>query len=1292
MSNLSMEGSALRSSEAPETVHPSCLHPSLLEFARVIGAWSHRICNSPILTNQKPIHSPSSTPNIRTGYTIEEIVRGVDDAAVALMDWKGMEKVEDAQKIARERLFEAVLQNNLQSWSNVPILMDIFPVPTWTAKMFNSALQQKGDLDATKSVAAAWHESGLPLDTLDTSAIATLAHCLQLEGKTEEATRMFDVCRGGGARLYQKAHELVISGEEEEAIALLAGAELAGKLPRVRAELQTCIEQLSKGLRDKGFLSESAQVICALPERHWDEVLFHRFVMNLIAIGHHPAAMAWMERWKRREKKMDDHLLDAFCICCNKIGRPQDTKLALEVHERACQESGEPFGSRLRMRLIEADCLLGCIPEEQLTFDALMDRIPREHRSSRTTTDVLATLHHCNRFQEIASVFPSIPAEQQTPKALGFYIGALVTLGRGEEALLFAEQRKELWNDHVRISLADVLSSKGKHREAQVVIGDVATLCRDKNATAHYAVAAAREGTLREALEGRLNYLITCPQKMAVFVAVALRDAGLHEDALFYLSAYRGVKRGYLINLQADMLMKQHRPQEVIGLLDSTPREQWDPACYSHYAWALLSLRQASTACDELEYVQDHRPHLWDAGLIYVYSQCLLRIGDEEKLETLMEAPSTQACIDEREIRYMKVNNLRKDHRPTTCETVLQLIPESERMTCPVRTFNVLAFSLLRSRQYTALEQLLSGRSLDTWSMNTFTCAMECNVRTKQYEKALITFAGCRERMREIPARMCCLAATAYALCGRTEETHALLAEAESDKESPTPFHIACHYLRCNRPDRALPHIKRIINGNRAPSLGVLRMLAICASLGSAEAGECMETYLHTPDTANTLTAEQIANLRTRAGGGDALSDVYEEIEAALEDTNGELDAEPAPDFLFADQIAENSTTPAKSATDDVKKDTEAYAHFASNSITQLRAYAQSLASLAPDTAVTPESPAAPEKTISSQEIRRDLEKMFDEIKEAGLRHFAGEPDAFLNRLDSCRTQYDGLAGYMTPRMLRTTLDFAPMRALHHMFTDPELYTPAPSRVDLWIWELLIPKFAELARRVEETLPPPLALPPRTGTVPRKQIVDALLALEGKMTAEMVAQRSASEKSRVKAYVASEISSAISCVVCGCPEPLQCTIDLECLRGCLKISKEEGWRATGFKKTFLRIWVKALRELVQQVESLLSQDLESLMKDHAWLKTVFLCRLQLCTHERSLDRASPQYTWLLKILRRFSEEMTNMPDAGKEPDIERCLANITAGMAETARSHAPPTSSEYYHDCDKALAYLLTIL
>lgn len=885
----------------------------MAHYAEQIGRWSHRILCAPIQTDDSTeAESEEESLQLPPDW-LRDVDRGIDDAALLLLEAQkdpDALTVEQAQEQTRGRIFTMAAREGGGPYaSGVGTLMHIFPPETWTEGMFNAALQAAGTTQ-TLALFETYREIHPSLDALRVRTLNEVTLAYYAVHNLEKALEIEEICVGRTAgSLHKRALEIMTESGTADAVAFLSRLPHGGhRKPPVGRESRLIIEALSKKLHERGRFVESLRVLRVLPTSHWDNILAHRVVMNFVDLGKFEIALQWIEWWKARAGHLDEYFIDALAICCNATGRPEEAKKHIEDYFLLQKTNRKKW--RLLMRLVESDVLCGAIPADEIRFETLLERFDPEQRKEEVHSKIFYLLVRHQKWEEIIRGFSQCPEAMQCCGIVASYITALHAAGRDAEAHAWLQGYRGSWNDLLRSTVAKVAIALGKHAEAMRILDDHSELRTNFHETHRYLLSAAHEGKILEALDGPLKHLLTCHGKTASVWVGALLERRMHGEALEFLRRYREKKDIILINTEAHILNELSRWEEAIGILEKIPCEQWDAASHSIHAWASIRLRKPAQARESLERLRRERPHLWDDGLTMAYADCLQLLGEARQAHAFLSSLPAEDEEARRRIRYMRAQLILHTFSLDASDRkeIEELIPAAERLACPIHSFNTVCRALMIQKKLTETEALFAARDRGEWNAQTYGLAIDLSLRQQEYEAALALYAACDARTNvEVNPGIHFLAATAHALLGNAAEEERILGMPETAACPQSSFFLAQHFLRCKKTERALPHIRRMMERRVIHYVSSLGFLAWCANLGNEEARSLLETLLTDAERKRNIPHGQIARLRQWMQRDRTVGAMTDEESILVEDP-----MEPLMDFVDGSaESLENSDSPA---------------------------------------------------------------------------------------------------------------------------------------------------------------------------------------------------------------------------------------------------------------------------------------------------------------------------------------------------------------------------------------------
>jgi len=228
-------------------------------------------------------------------------------------------------------------------------------------------------------------------------------------------------------------------------------------------------------------------------------------------------------------------------------------------------------------------------------------------------------------------------------------------------------------------------------------------------------------------------------------------------------------------------------------------------------------------------------------------------------------------------------------------------------------------------------------------------------------------------------------------------------------------------------------------------------------------------------------------------------------------------------------------------------------------------------------------------RSFSRQEVESAIDAVFADVMRKGRRHFHGKLDTFSALLDLYKRGYaQGLRDHC-PEEFSCELDLEPLEDFCRITNDSTQRTPQPSGMELWLMRSFPPRFSAAIQRIKNQLLPSPLVSSGPGMVTRKQVINAIGALQGRLEGELSKLPDIPGDTTARAEASTVLNATRAVVVLRCPEPLRSREDFRPLHEAMqRIQPSEPFSPSPFKQ-------KAGVLLSQMVEGLL-EDFERKME------------------------------------------------------------------------------------------------
>ncbi|MDO8469097.1 MAG: hypothetical protein Q7S29_05055 [Candidatus Peribacter sp.] len=224
-------------------------------------------------------------------------------------------------------------------------------------------------------------------------------------------------------------------------------------------------------------------------------------------------------------------------------------------------------------------------------------------------------------------------------------------------------------------------------------------------------------------------------------------------------------------------------------------------------------------------------------------------------------------------------------------------------------------------------------------------------------------------------------------------------------------------------------------------------------------------------------------------------------------------------------------------------------------------------------------------RSFSREEIAGAIEDVLDEVDEAGRKRFHEKQEIFNDLLELYRQSFLGAMRRHCPKQFSTDVDLVPLEDFCRFTNDPTQRTPPPSEMERWLMEAYPPRFTAVMETFKRQLPTSPRKPSAPGMLTRKQVMEAVGRLQGKLE-EQIAQLPDMPKGKtVKSEVSNVLLAARSIVVMRCPEPLRSAQDLQPLRDSMQRISSGPFvlRSTQFQKDESTIIAREIEGLITEL-------------------------------------------------------------------------------------------------------------
>ncbi|MDD5103552.1 MAG: hypothetical protein PHX93_04085, partial [Candidatus Peribacteraceae bacterium] len=223
--------------------------------------------------------------------------------------------------------------------------------------------------------------------------------------------------------------------------------------------------------------------------------------------------------------------------------------------------------------------------------------------------------------------------------------------------------------------------------------------------------------------------------------------------------------------------------------------------------------------------------------------------------------------------------------------------------------------------------------------------------------------------------------------------------------------------------------------------------------------------------------------------------------------------------------------------------------------------------------------------SFTREEIASAVEDVLDEVDEAGRKRFHEKQEIFNDLLELYRQSFLGAMRQHCQKRFSTDVDLVPLEDFCRFTNDPAQRTPPPLEMELWLMEVYPPRFNAAMEKFKKQLPSSPRRPSAPGMLTRKQVMEAVGRLQGKLE-EQIAQLPDMPKGKtVKSEVSNVLLAARSIVVMRCPEPLRSAQDLQPLRESMRRIQSGPFvlRSTQFQKDESTIIAREIEGLITEL-------------------------------------------------------------------------------------------------------------
>ncbi|MFA5273153.1 MAG: hypothetical protein WC353_03255 [Candidatus Peribacter sp.] len=224
-------------------------------------------------------------------------------------------------------------------------------------------------------------------------------------------------------------------------------------------------------------------------------------------------------------------------------------------------------------------------------------------------------------------------------------------------------------------------------------------------------------------------------------------------------------------------------------------------------------------------------------------------------------------------------------------------------------------------------------------------------------------------------------------------------------------------------------------------------------------------------------------------------------------------------------------------------------------------------------------------RSFTREEIASAVEDVLDEVDEAGRKRFHEKQEIFNDLLELYRQSFLGAMRQHCQKRFSTDVDLVPLEDFCRFTNDPAQRTPPPLEMELWLMEVYPPRFNAAMEKFKKQLPSSPRRPSAPGMLTRKQVMEAVGRLQGKLE-EQIAQLPDMPKGKtVKSEVSNVLLAARSIVVMRCPEPLRSAQDLQPLRESMRRIQSGPFvlRSTQFQKDESTIIAREIEGLITEL-------------------------------------------------------------------------------------------------------------